>query len=250
MNKEKKCLKNAPIKEVIIGISSDELFKSFEDIEEFFKNSSLNEKFKPIQELKRFALEMNGKDAKFNKTISIGKGYENKNKSERINIELDRIMFIDRSKYTNFKTLSNKFYLILEEIFKFKKCTIKTNDIGLKYTNVFDFTNDKLKEKFYIKPIMSYTNSENKIYGKQLNSAFMSQIQSTEYNNAYAIIQTVISKISGDKYKIIFDIDTHTHNIEIQDVNSFKKEILKLKEFKNEIFFSNFDNAYTIEEFN
>ena len=240
-------LNKPPIKSVIIGISCDGLFKNSEEIKCFYNNSKLKEMFKENQEVNNVLVQM-GDEPKFVKNTLWGYVFVNDDKKEQIHIELNKLMFIDSNDYTTFNDFFKKFQIILSEIFKYKKCNLCVSDIGLRYVNEFLFSKEKLEQRFLIKQILNL--KDENIFGKSLNSLFINNIQSTANNNMYAVVKTIMDEANAVSSKIVFDIDTHLNlPYTIDNIERFKNDLLKLKDFKNQIFFSNFKDIKSIEEF-
>lgn len=240
-------LNNPPIKEVVVGILCEDLFKSFDEINSFFENSLLKDKYAKKEVIHSMALSM-GDEPKLGQQATVGIVICADDDNAKIHIELDKLMFVDSSKYDKFDAFYDKFEFILSEILKYKNNDLKINNIGLRYVNNFLLSNEKLNEKFLVK--QSIVTCDNESFAFPLNSLFLTNIKSVTNSNMYAIIKIIREVATPVSARVVFDIDTHLEGAyNISDKATLKERLLDLKEFKNKIFFSNFNNAYSIEEF-
>lgn len=247
MENVRKNLINPPIKEVIIGISFEELFKTPEDINDFYQKSFLKDKYPKIDEIRTISFEI-GNEPKLGKNLSIGSIITSEDDSELLHIEFNKLMFVDKNKYTDFDNFINKFTSIISEVLKLKSEIIPASDIGLRYINKFKLPLNKLNE-FHIVPTFTCY-EQNEVYAQYINHLTMTNIRSAENENIFANVKTILGNANGINIDITFDIDVHLKMMyNINNVENFYNEILQLKNFKNKIFFSNFDDAYKVKEF-
>ena len=248
MSIEIKKLKNPPIKEVIMGVACEGLFKTFDEIKSFVKSSSISTDYPVIDEAHNVMFDI-GLAPSIRQSNSIGYRLLPRDESEEIHLELNKIMFIDKNKYDSFDNFWGKFKSVLSKIFEYKGNQIEVQDIGLRYVNQFLFSNEQLARRFYLKQSIGSKTGER--YFNMLNSLYISQIQSVNDTNIFGVIKHILQPDNEVSTNVVFDIDTHINNtILLENIDSLKSNLLKLKEFKNTIFFSNFDDATTIEEFN
>ena len=248
MSVEIKKLNNPPIKEVIMGVACEGLFKTFEDIKSFVESISISSDYPVMDETHSIMFDI-GFSPIVRQSNSIGYRLSTKNESEEIHLELNKIMFMDKNKYDSFETFWRKFEYVLSKIFEYKSNNIEVQDLGLRYVNQFLFSNEQLSKRFYLK--QSFGSNEGEKPFKLLNSLYISQIQSVNDKNVFGVIKHISQPDNEVSTNVVFDIDTHMNKIiNIENIDSLKNELLKLKEFKNTIFFSNFDDASTIKEFN
>ena len=146
-NNIKKKLDKAPITEVVIGLAIEGIFNTPESIDTFYEQSTLKEHFMNKEVIKAVTFEISEKP-KISKDVSSGFAFTNADKTETINIELNKIMYSDKSKYVSYEIFIEKFGGILDSIIKFAKSPVKINEIGLRYVNNFDLNPFKLGKDF------------------------------------------------------------------------------------------------------
>ena len=82
------------------------------------------------------------------------------------------------------------------------------------------------------------------------NYLSMANIQSLQNANIFSTVKTVFKALNPMLLDITFDIDTHdTTSYTVNSKEELNEKVLKLKDFKNLIFFSNFKNPYEMKEF-
>lgn len=248
MNENRNKLGRPPISEVVVGISFENIFKSFEEIQNFYENSNFKSSYTIEEELRAISLEVS-EQPQLTQNIARGLSFSSKDKKESIYIETDKLMFSDRNTYISFQVFIDKFILILDELFKFSNNSISVQDIGLRYNNIFRLPFNILANQFKIKSSMNIDEFD-KQYAIYLNHLEMSNIQSLENENMFATVKTILKDSNDVSLQVIFDIDTHLQKkYNIVSIEEFNSKVRLLKNFKNKIFFSNFENAYDIEEF-
>ena len=121
----------------------------------------------------------------------------------------------------------------------------------MRYINSFNLSEDDLGETFYICPKVNLNKKTNEedYYAFFRNNLSISNLISAENPNITAVVKNVFNPINNNKeLNILFDIDTNLRKeYTLSNAKGLEEELLKLKEFKNHIFFYNFKNAY--EEF-
>lgn len=242
-----KILKNPPIKEVVVGVLCEDLFKSFDEINLFFEQSLLKDKYAQKEVINSMALSID-EEPKLGQRATVGIVCLANNENSKIHIELDKLMFFDSHKYDKFETFYDRFKIILSEILKYKDNNLKINNIGLRYVNNFVLSNENLNKKFLVK--QSIETRDDEIFAFPLNSLFLMNIKSSKNPNMYAIVKTIKEAHNPVSTRVVFDIDSHldgTYNI--ANEIDLKEKLLELKIFKNKIFFSNFNDVYSIKEF-
>ena len=244
----RKNLNKAPIKEVVIGISFDEVFHTIDDIQDFYDKSKFKHSYNLTEELRAVSFEV-GEESKVTRNIAKGLSFSSDSNKENINIETNKLMYVDKNEYTTFDNFFNKFLTILNELLEYVKKPIKVRDIGLRYNNSFRLPFETLEHQFKIKSTMPVVENEEQ-YALYLNHLMMSNIRSMDNPDLLATIKTILKDSDGASLQVIFDIDVHLKNeYDLINLDDFKDKALQLKNYKNKIFFSNFENAYEIKEF-
>jgi len=247
--KDKK-LNNPPIKQVIVGMLFENIFKSFDEIVPFYENSDLKNIFPKKEIIQTMAIQMNNAP-KLTQDILSGLKLSNDN-SKELYVEQNRLLYIDGYKYNNYSTFIDKFYEILNCFFGSFVKEFKIKELALRYINSFNLSEEELGETFYIYPEINLSKKlpdKDNFYALMRNHLLVSNIISTENPNMSAVIKNVFNPInSAGMLNVLFDIDTNLRKeYTLNSIEGLKLEFSKLKEFKNQIFFSNFENAY--EEF-
>lgn len=246
--KDKK-LNNPPIKQVIVGMLFENIFKSFDKIVPFYENSDLKNIFPKKEITQTIAIQMNNAP-QLTQDVSDVLKLSNDN-LEELYIESNRLLYIDRHEYINYNAFIDKFFEILNCFFVSFVKEFKIKELGLRYINFFNISQEKLGKTFYICPgiNLSKKTNESDFYALMRNHLLVSNIISTENPNMSAVIKNVFNPInSAGMLDVLFDIDTNLRKeYTLNSTEDLKLELSKLKEFKNQIFFSNFKNAY--EEF-
>ncbi len=148
--------------------------------------------------------------------------------NSKIHIELDKLMFVDSSKYSKFDAFYEKFEFILSEILKYKDNDLKINNIGLRYVNNFLLSNEKLNEKFLVK--QSIVTCDKESFAFPINSLFLTNIKSPTTPNMYAIIKIIREVATPVSTRVVFDIDTHLEGVyNINNEATLKERLLDLK---------------------
>ena len=246
---KKEKLNNAPIKEVMIAFAFDNIFKSSDDIKSFYDKSELKNIFAKQEETKALSIYLNN-DTEITRDVLNGIKFNSADEKKELFIELDRAFYIDKNKYTGFEDFIKGFYDILKCFFdEYEKIHIK--ELALRYVNVFNLQSDKLSNEFYIYPCISLQNNcEN--FATMSNHLSVFNIQNINCAEIFATIKVAFYPINTNNLlNTVFDIDTHMlKEYTFNNIEETKEYILKLKNFENEIFFSNFKNVYEIKEFN
>ena len=244
-------LNNPPIKQVSAGLMFEPAFKSFDDIQLFYKNSKLKELF-PKQETNKTMAVLMDKEPRITQDVMKFLKLTNDKNLKELYIDPSRILYIDGDKYSNFDTFSSALYDIVD-IFLGSIKELKIKEVGLRYINSFSLSQDKLGKVFYVCPQINLTNdgNPNNPYAYMSNNLTISSIVDVKNKNLSAIVKNMTNlKPNTPLLNIEFDIDTNMcKEYTLVKSEDLKKDFLELKRFKNQIFFSNFENAYEIEEF-
>ena len=246
-----KKLDKPPIKEVILGIAFENLFNTPKDIEDFYEQSAIKSKFITKEDVKEVKFEISEKP-KISQDIISGCILTSADKHETINIVSNTVMFSDKSQYVSYENFITKFNNIMENILLYCSKPLTIKEIGLRYINNFNLNSQKLESEFKIVPTLNLINpnDQTSLYAAMSNSLSMVNIQSAIYPNMFATVKTVYKAHNPLLLNITFDIDTHdTTTYTISSKEELNEKIILLKEFKNMIFFSNFEDAYKMEEF-
>ncbi len=244
-------LNNPPIKQVIVGLMFEKIFKSIDDIIELYENSKLKEIFSKKEKTQIMSFQL-GDSSKLTQDIIVGLKLTNSNNSIEVLIEPNRILYVDNSKYIDYKTFISNFYNILNCFFNSSIKEFRIQEIGLRYINSFNLKNIDIGKVFYIRPTINLTNRiQGNYYAYIGNSLLVSNIFNSENNKMFATVKTQYNPTNqSDLINVIFDIDTHyTLEYTLSKTEDIENKLIELKKFKNEIFFSNFENAYIIKEF-
>lgn len=251
-NKIKQKLKNAPIKEVVIGLAIEGLFDTPDSIEKFYEQSSLKNTFINKEELKSVKFEISEKP-KILQDVSPGYVFTNVEKTETIVIELNTIRYSDKSKYLSYESFIAKFGNIVDNILAYSTAPLSLKEIGLRYINQFNLNANKIGTEFLINPTIQLSNSQEiseDLFAAMNNYLSMANIQSLQNANIFSTVKTVFKALNPMLLDITFDIDTHdTTSYTVNSKEELNEKVLKLKDFKNLIFFSNFKNPYEMKEF-
>ena len=244
-------LNNPPIKQVIVGLVFESIFKSIDDIIDFYEKSDLKGSFSKKGKTQVMTFQL-GDSSKLTQDVLEGLKLINDNNLIDVIIEPNRILYVDRNKYKNYETFISKFYNILNCFFKSNIKEFKIQEMGLRYINTFNISNSDIGKTFYISPNINLLNNEqNGYYAYIGNSLIVSNILDSENQSIFANVKTqYIPSSQLDLINVTFDIDTHlTQIFTLSEINDIEKRLIELKNFKNKIFFSNFANVYDIEEF-
>lgn len=242
MNKRER-LNNPPINQVIIAVELKDIFTKKDDIDTFYEKFSLKKQYSKKQEIKSVTFEM-GESPKVINDISQIYNLSNEANTEQIQIGKSKLLFVDKNKYTKFDVFFNKFSKILDDTKRIFGQEICIKTIGLRYINIFDFSSETCQNHFSIMPNIE-TMCDNGNYGLIKNYMSVINLVSSKNENISANVKTMFKLKSNNLLNIVFDIDTKIINVN----TNYKDEILKLKEFENNIFFSNFKDIYNIKEF-
>jgi|GEM_PF-2352854 len=244
----RKKLPKAPIKEVSIGISMNGLFNAPEDLDMFYNNFSLKDKYSNREPLKSITFEV-GAEPKVIENASQGSLLSNSTKDEIIHIESNRLMFIDRTIYSDFDTFWGKFTNITDSLCETFKKEIEIFDISLRYVNNFSLPISNLHDYFRILPMIATVENED-CFANTANYLAAANIISSFDGSVQANVKTFFNALSQNKLNIVFDIDAHDIKpCKMCSSKDLEGRLLFLKDFKNKIFFSNFVDAYEIEDF-
>ncbi len=249
---EKNKLNNPPIKQVVVGLIFESIFKSFDDIVDFYENSKLKDIFSKKEKTQVMSFQF-GDSLKLTQDILVGLKLTNDNNAAEFIIEPNRILYVDKNKYKDYETFINKFYSILNCFFNSNVKELKIQEMGLRYINNFNIPNSDIGKVFYISPNIHLTcNKQTQHYAKIANSLLVSNILNSENDDIFATVKTQYNPTKqSDLINITFDIDTHLNQkYTLNKIEDIKQRLNELKNFKNKIFFSNFENANNIKEFN
>ena len=163
----------------------------------------------------------------------------NENKNEIWSLDLKRILFSDKTKYTSFDNFLNKFSNKAHKIYNELNETT-TNLIVLRYSNEFSFKISELSENFAILPFFEQKYN-NILYASNESYMNVINIVSSDNDKMSATINTkfVVDEIDSSKLLINFDIEIKyqiNNKINLEQIYAYLTE---MREFKNKIFFSN-----------
>nr|QGT50632.1 hypothetical protein Elusimicrob1349_1020 [uncultured Elusimicrobia bacterium] len=232
-------LKNPPIKEVVLGIGYTNHLANSEELDDLcdiFKESFPDKK--PIL------------DTSFNLTVETGcvesstrkSGYSltNKEKTETLLIDFNRITLVDRNQYISFEKFYEKFLNIFRQAVAFKKIT-SPRDIGLKFFNQFPLDQEELKQKKinFLPSINTKLESEEKDFAGWAKTSSRCLLQSLDCTEMQGLVSTDLQFLGYPiRLQTTLVIDTKI-NITTIDESLLCENVKKLQDFKNKIFFAN-----------
>lgn len=215
-------LKRSPIKEVVVGISVE---LSMEDIDVLGQELVTDYPIK--KEIKISSIEGNERGIQsINEDVN-GYIFQTEDGAIKVFVEKNRIAYSVVREYSDFDELKKKYMKIIntlqDKIQPFKGI----GEIGLRYINKIDSISNM--ELFNIK----LTFDQNSV------APFFARFEKYE-NDVRSIIVVVENKLEDKVFDIILDIDSHTQISKLDDI---EKALNKMREVKNKIFFSSFDNS-------
>ena len=242
MNNKK--LKKPPIIEAIIGIALSKPIYSLETLESLYK-SNFSDIFAKKETRKNFIAHIDINTNAFKSDgREMGLKLSTDPKDLTLFLEINRLSLSKLAPYESGESLLKQYKGFWNTYIEKYEGEINIQDIASRSINRFVLPIDKLG-LFAIKPVML---SENLIlFG---NYAGQYIIISSRFN-AKAIINVNTKPLENKKVEITFDIDAH--NVINVKYNNFESDIesifMRLREFKNDIFFSNLPKANIMEEF-
>lgn len=247
-----KKLKNPPIKEVVIALGVSKLFENISELAPV--SQYLSTMFKERKESFKRDIVVDDNNVKDTKLLN-GYMFISENKKEFFNLEGNRIAFTSREPYTSFDVFFDKFAAILEGVLENKKDIMFDKKIALRYLNIFNVSISTELEKI-LKFLPNFaTQLDGQYYAGLGNFTGVFDLSNNDpIAKANARVNLVLRPLplkgSQDlaKLSIIFDIDT-SKQIEEITLDKIKENLKNLKDFKNQIFFSNI-NTNLIGDFN
>ncbi len=245
-----KKLKNSPIKECVIGIG----IKNYFDCELKTKSiyNEIEKMYPKISATTKNDIKIKGKDID-TQVVSNGYRFSNEFNKEYLFIEKNRVAFADTNKYENFDIFFSKFDRVLNIIKKYLPIE-HIEQIALKYVNHIILDQDEVvnKQKIKFLPNFAVLNKD-ELFAKLIGFGGNYILQSEKYTNIKALVNSSLQFIGENpKLQVVFNIDTIAdvtkEKISSNNSDRIAEYILKLKDFKNEIFFANVD--VDIKEFN
>ncbi len=239
---EKRRLINAPIVEAILGIklgnpvSEEHLNRVLE--QEYFQNYSKRDQTREF----RVDFDASQKAVQSN---HVNKGYRltDVNNTNVVFIETDRLALSILPPYTSGDVLLTQYQNIWNRYIE--GCNLQNlADIGLRYVNKFEINISDFEENVKLNPQFSI----GRINDTPKSSLTRIASSSQKYK-AESLIHFVVTPVEHDKYSIILDIDTHEFNIDYRSFDSVSDTWTRLRDYKNEIFFSILPNAENMKEF-
>lgn len=243
-------LKNPPIKEVVLGIGYANHLTNMDELTslcDIFRDNYPERK--PIIDA-RFALT--GGTGNINaSTQTSGFSLTNKEKTETLLIDFNRITLVDRNKYVSFDVFYKKFLDIFKKAESFKKIR-SPRDIGLKFFNQFSLDQEEIKQNkiCFFPSIKTFVQEEGKEqpFGGWAQTSSRCLLQSTDYREMQGLVSTDLQFVgSPTRLQITLIIDTKISIISV-DENLLCECVRKLQDFKNKIFFANVKSD--VKEFN
>ena len=245
-----KKLKNPPIKECVIGIGIKNYFNH--DLKEEPIYNEIQKIYPKISETTKNDIKIKGKDIE-TQAVSNGYRFSSESNKEHIFIEKNRVAFADTNKYENFDIFFSKFDRLLNIVRKYLPIE-SIEQIALKYVNHIILDQDEVVDKQKIKFLPNFAVlNKDKLFAKLIGFGGNYILQSEKYTNIKALVNSSLQFIGENpKLQVVFNIDTIAdvtkEKISSNNSDKIAEYILKLKDFKNEIFFANVDDD--IKEFN
>lgn len=228
-------LNKPPIIEVVVGVLLSKPIHSVEKLESLY-DSHFSKTFAKKEERKNIKASINIKAGVLDYADTpIGLQLSTEPKDLTLFLETNRLSLSKLAPYETGEDLLKTYKNLWEIFIKDYDGEIKFNDIGLRYINKFTLPANRLEE-FSIKPVLA---SKNRVlFGKYVGQY---TILSERYA-ARAIINVVMEPKENNNVDIMLDIDTH--NVNGTKYNNFESDIknviLRLKDFKNDLFFLKF----------
>ncbi|MDR3113100.1 MAG: TIGR04255 family protein [Endomicrobium sp.] len=146
-------------------------------------------------------------------------------------IELRRIAFDNRNKYTNFDDFSKEYVNILKIMQKHINNFSISGLLALRYINEFSLSK---KEKNLFKIALTSASDTQYFFDAYF------RIKNTSKNINSFVQALCRENINNDSIQIIFDIDSRA---KCNDMQNIMQDLTDLREEKNRIFFNNVDSA-------
>ncbi len=243
----RKKLDNPPIDKVIVAIQLNDFIVNEDEIEELSKCSYFKKSYQKINKINAVSFVL-GESNKITNNIEAVHVFSNTDETVELQISNGKILFLDGNKYTTYENFINKFYKAFDEIKKFKKKDFEITKIGLRYINIFSFSYEDYNRYFKIKPQITVVNEEKKDYALIKNYMSVFNIEAPDNDKLLANVKAMFKISSNKNVNIVFDIDT-TLEDKINSEKNLQEKLIKLKDFKNDIFYSHFNDIYNIKEF-
>lgn len=245
----KEKLKNAPIKETVIGLGISDY--SFGDIKGNPIYSELSKIYTKIAPTYNGEFKIENGICSQNTQIC-GYSFCNKESTERVFLDNNRIAFSDKNKYENFDVFFKKFQKVFNIINKVLS-TNKFSVIALRQVNVFLLGQEELYDqknmpiKFF--PNFSLYKEEPVQFAQLAQFSGTYNLQSQQDTRMKATIKSSLQFVGQPpKLQVIFDINTlFDISKENKPLENIEDYLTNLRSFKNDIFFSNISSD--IKEF-
>ncbi len=230
-------LKNPPIVEAIIAVTAEGLDKNCysEIIEKYLKPNY------PVSE------NVKGTNLEIAERQIVTRQVENQHlfsedKKETVILDNNRLLLSDKHLYKNFDNLFEKYKRIYEAVYE--NCSeMKVKNVGLRCINSFMLDLKKSEyEKFCIRPTVVFH------AGGVANFFSIVTLVSPTYA-ATANVTVQMSLDEEEKLNVLFDIDCNASCEGRLTIDDVKGILLRLRNLRNEIFASNFDEKFMMEKF-
>lgn len=228
------------IKESRIGLFFEKLFVSKQDLISLKINEILSKKYPTKKEIKYNNLNIQRNTIQTD--LFGGYMFNSSDQNQIVYIEPSRILFIDKSAYTNFKDLLAKYEDILEIISQLPSDK-KINAVVLTTNNIIECEYEKREQISHLLPNISLSNKENNnsffasIVEFQ-NNIFISKNPATPQQIDGLVSVRTNGTIQESILQLIFNNELSIR-VKTNDVNKIKEKLEELHTFRNEIFFSN-----------
>lgn len=242
-------LENPPIKEVIFAISFLDEFFTIEDINKIYDGSDYIKKiFINRKSTQSFQLQLNTSPT-ITENKQVGYYFSSQNNNDTMILEPNRFLLSDKNKYISFDSFFDKIKRVFNEILV-KQKTIKTKDVALRYVNQISLDQNNYAGLLKTGPCFNLYTNDKIPFATMSKYLGIFQINSVKNKNIKANVKTIFSSNTANKINMTLDIDVHSFEEKnIKNNEELLDTLLMLKEFKNEIFFSNLPKATEMKEF-
>lgn len=242
-------LKNAPIVEAVFDLR----FNSDNDITiELLKkiSSSLISRFPIITDFYSWSfkakIEGSTQDASQTKVEPIGYRLINEEKSFILGITKEGLTFSKLKPYNSWEEIEDEAKYILKEIVEHLK-DINVTRLGLRYLNQFDIKFENNLVNDYLKILPSYPANLPNIVD---SFAIILQIPKEDLHSTIRFeMQEIPNTNETQRITIDIDISKNDENYKLSSFDVIFAEFTKMKNYKNEIFFSSISQK-TLATFN
>ncbi len=242
MSSEKFHLDNPPIKEVALALCIDSAKYDIDFIEKF-KQENLKD-FPNVAPFQSVNIKIKNNDEIQVDSVNKFNAYTltNEANDELWNIDLNRILFADKTKYVSFDTFLDKFLKKYNLIYSLLNEDFNVKLIALRYSNEFAFKIQDLNNNFAILPLFQQQ-YKGELYASNASHLSVANVIDIGNSNINAMVNTMfkVNPMNTSELLINFDIEVkysieNKINLNVENLTNLLSE---MRIFKNKIFFSN-----------